>query len=439
MDQQTLPQENRIKLIDAIRGFAVFGILLMNVPFFAHAYQIHFNINVLGEYSGPNYWCWKIVNFFFEGTMRGLFSILFGAGALLLLDRLEKKENLTVQPADIYYRRLIWLFIFGLINAFIFLWPGDILYAYSLCGLFLFPFRNLKAIHFMAFSLVFLLCSTAQHTYKLAGAASLRENGIAAEVQKNAGKKLSDESKIDLEKWEEYREKQSISAIRNEVEFEIKSMKVGYLETFKKMSHVNAYIQSKEMYNEYFFDALTFFFLGMALFKYGFLSGNRPISHSLLLSAGGYAIGLTVNYFWMKEMVKAEFDLARLGQNIGVSYYQIKRMGITLGHLGFLISMYQSGILSPLYKWMANVGQMAFTNYLMQSLIGAFVFHGYGLALYGQLERYEWYKYVACVWVFQLIFSQIWMHFFRFGPFEWIWRSLTWWQIQPLRRIQKTQ
>jgi len=434
MNQLTLPQENRIRLIDAIRGFAVFGILLMNVPFFANAYQIHFNINVLGEYSGPNYWCWKVVNFFFEGTMRGLFSILFGAGTLLLLDRLEKNPPEGIQPADIYYRRLIWLLIFGLINAFIFLWPGDILYAYSLCGLFLFPFRKLKANHLLLFSLVFLLCSTAQHTYKMAGARHTREQGMQAEKQKKEGKVLSDESKADLEKWEKYQEENSLASQKSAAEFEIKSMKVGYVETFEKMSHVNAYIQSKEMYNEYFFDALTFFFLGMALFKFGFLTGNRPIFHSILLSAVGYAIGLTINYYWLKAMVLSGFDLARLSEDIRISFYQFKRAGITLGHLGLLVAFYQSGFLSPVFKWMANVGQMAFTNYLMQSLIGAIVFHGYGFALFGELERYQWYQYVVCVWIFQLIFSQIWMKYYRFGPFEWVWRSLTWGQIQPLKR-----
>ncbi|HRH36443.1 MAG TPA: DUF418 domain-containing protein, partial [Catalimonadaceae bacterium] len=258
--------------------------------------------------------------------------------------------------------------------------------------------------------------------------------GMQAEKQKKEGKVLSDESKADLEKWEKYQEENSLASQKSAAEFEIKSMKVGYVETFEKMSHVNAYIQSKEMYNEYFFDALTFFFLGMALFKFGFLTGNRPIFHSILLSAVGYAIGLTINYYWLKAMVLSGFDLARLSEDIRISFYQFKRAGITLGHLGLLVAFYQSGFLSPVFKWMANVGQMAFTNYLMQSLIGAIVFHGYGFALFGELERYQWYQYVVCVWIFQLIFSQIWMKYYRFGPFEWVWRSLTWGQIQPLKR-----
>jgi uncharacterized protein len=117
---------------------ALLGILLMNIPFFANSYHLYYNLEILKEYSGPDYWCWWGVNGLFEGTMRGIFSMLFGAGSFLLLDRLEKKNIPGLSPADIFYRRLIWLLVFGLINAFVLLWPGDILYTYAITGLFLF-------------------------------------------------------------------------------------------------------------------------------------------------------------------------------------------------------------------------------------------------------------------------------------------------------------
>src|SRR5687767_11965078 len=111
--------ENRITIIDSLRGIALLGILMMNIPFFAMAFQYGFNINLRNEYSGPNYYTWLVINGVFEGTMRALFSLLFGAGTVLLLSRLEKKDT-GLSAADFYYRRLIWLLIFGLINAFIF-------------------------------------------------------------------------------------------------------------------------------------------------------------------------------------------------------------------------------------------------------------------------------------------------------------------------------
>ena len=89
-------------------------------------------------------------------------------------------------------------------------------------------------------------------------------------------------------------------------------------------------------------------------------------------------------------------------------------------------------------KGLANVGQMAFTNYLMQSIICTLFFYGYGLGYYNQLKYHQLYFVVAAVWIFQLIFSAIWLRYYRFGPFEWLWRSLTYWKKQPMRLKQET-
>ena len=113
-------QEERITIIDCIRGIALLGILLMNIPYFALPHQSAKNLAVYNEYTGINYYTYFIVNLVFEGTMRGLFSMLFGAGCLLLLTRLEKRQGI-ISAADIYYRRLLWLLMFGVINAFILL------------------------------------------------------------------------------------------------------------------------------------------------------------------------------------------------------------------------------------------------------------------------------------------------------------------------------
>src|SRR5688500_5153855 len=103
-------QKNRIDIIDIIRGVALLGILMMNIPFFADSHFVAFNPFVNNE-TGINYTTWVVVSGFFEGTMRALFTMLFGAGCLLLLSRLEKNTT-TINPADIYYRRILWLLLF---------------------------------------------------------------------------------------------------------------------------------------------------------------------------------------------------------------------------------------------------------------------------------------------------------------------------------------
>ena len=137
---------DRIKSIDSIRGFALLGILLMNIPGFAFGF-LEGNIMsdiALGPHSGYDYLTIKAVDIFFNGTMRGLFSMLFGAGMILFM--MNKKEAPGKPSVAVYYyRRLLWLVFFGLINAFVLLWFGDILFYYGLFGMLLFAFRKARA------------------------------------------------------------------------------------------------------------------------------------------------------------------------------------------------------------------------------------------------------------------------------------------------------
>ena len=146
----------RIAIIDTVRGVALLGILLININFFALPFWMGSNLNVRNEYSGANYYIVWIMNLGFEGTMRALFSMLFGASSILLLTTLEKRGG-ALSPADVYYRRLIWLLLFGIIDAYVLLWTGDILYHYAICGLFLFPFRKMRPKYLVILGIVLML------------------------------------------------------------------------------------------------------------------------------------------------------------------------------------------------------------------------------------------------------------------------------------------
>ena len=138
-----IAQKDRILFLDCIRGMALLGILIMNITAQGQAFQLYDSMDVRHSLTGINFYAWGAETFLFEGTMRGLFSILFGAGTLLLINRLEKKND-GLLPADIYYRRLLWILVFGLIKAFILLWPGDALYPNALTGFLFCPFLNLS-------------------------------------------------------------------------------------------------------------------------------------------------------------------------------------------------------------------------------------------------------------------------------------------------------
>ena len=133
---------DRIKSIDSIRGVSLLGILLMNIPGFGIGWDFWYNITH-GPKAGADYYTFAAIFVFFEGTMRGLFSMLFGAGMVLfMLNKKEVPGGTTV--AEYYYRRLMWLVFFGVINAFVILWQGDILFFYGLTGMVLFAFRKLN-------------------------------------------------------------------------------------------------------------------------------------------------------------------------------------------------------------------------------------------------------------------------------------------------------
>ena len=428
-----LGQSERIFIIDAIRGVALLGILMMNIPYFGMPHQVSENLLVRNELSGPNLWTWWVVNGLFEGTMRGLFSLLFGAGTLLLLDRLQKTGT-GLFPADIYYRRLLWLLLFGVINAFVLLWPGDILYSYALCGLALLPFRKMSVKGLLLIALVLLLIGTYKENRQLYDQKQTKLKGEIAQQLAKKKVKLTEEQQGDLKTWQGFQDRAKPENQRKEAEKLAKKVQGNYLQVYSAFEPISIKFESFMMHQSFVWDILMLLFLGMALYKMGFLTNQRPAWQYALLLVVGYGIALPLNYWKMNFMVETRFDFIKRLTDWPFEFYQIRRLFHTLGHLGLLMLAYRSGFFNGLFRAMARVGQMAFSNYLMQSIIGTWIFYGYGFGLFNKLQRYELYYVVGAVWVFQIIFSNLWLRYFRFGPFEWLWRSLTYWKSQPLRR-----
>ena len=181
-------------------------------------------------------------------------------------------------------------------------------------------------------------------------------------------------------------------------------------------------IQSIYFYNSWW-DILLFFFIGMALFKSGFLEGRMNNGLYLAVTVVGITAGLWFNYWLMSKQYANKFDGVVLTKEVPFAVYQIRRVLQTMGYLSLFILLYKANFFRRLMDIFAPVGQMAFTNYLMQSIITSIIFFGFGL--FGKLQRYELYYVVGSIWVFQIIFSHIWLRYFYFGPFEWLWRSLT--------------
>ncbi|MGB2704844.1 MAG: DUF418 domain-containing protein, partial [Chitinophagaceae bacterium] len=148
----------------------------------------------------------------------------------------------------------------------------------------------------------------------------------------------------------------------------------------------------------------------------------------------GLGIGLLLSYFRLQPLIDYKFNSFDYTKNTSFEFYEISRTFRALGIFGLIILLYKSGWFKWFFALMRPVGQMAFTNYLMQSLLVGLFFYGVGLGNFGKLERHEIYYVVAATWALQIIWSHIWLRYFRFGPLEWAWRSLTYWKKQPMKK-----
>jgi len=175
-------------------------------------------------------------------------------------------------------------------------------------------------------------------------------------------------------------------------------------------------------------------FIGMAFFKLGILTGQAPVKTYLIMFVGGTTLGLTFSWLRLQYLIDYDFNYFEYTKHVKLQFYELSRTCRSIGIFGLIMLMYKSGWFKWLFSLMRPVGQMAFTNYLMQSLLCGMFFNGIGLGMYGKLERYEVYLVVVAVWIIQIIYSHVWLYYFRFGPLEWAWRSLTYWKRQPMKR-----
>ncbi|HMK03148.1 MAG TPA: DUF418 domain-containing protein [Ferruginibacter sp.] len=425
--------EERIKTIDIIRGVALLGILMMNIPGFGFEWSRNYWL-LRGPHSGADFYTLETISVFFEGTMRGLFSMLFGAGMILFtMNKKETPGSATV--VELYYRRLLWLVLFGILNAYVLLWFGDILYFYGLCGMVLYPFRKAAAKWLLVLGIACICIGMLKQYLSYKEERQVRLDYVEAVAAKKEGKKLTDEQKGAKTAWME-REKWKPDSVW--VNYRVNKIQHGsYPQIFNFFSPWNADGETWGFYHWLFWDGLAMMFIGMALFRTGFFSNKLSTSTYLMCLLAGYGIGITVGWIIFKKGDLGQVNLAAYLDRYRVNHallYDIKRVFLSVGHASLILLVFRSRIVPWLMKALSNVGQMAFSNYLMQSIICTLYFYGYGFGNYDHLRYHQLYYVVFAVWIFQLIFSSIWLRYFRFGPFEWLWRSLTYWKMQPMKK-----
>jgi uncharacterized protein len=425
----------RLKLIDALRGVALLGILLMNIPGFGM--PNYYSESFKSDPANVNFWVSAVISVGFEGKMRALFGMIFGAGVLLFV---SKKKQAGRSVTGLFYRRMFWLILFGLIHAHLILWIGDILYLYGFCGMLVYLCRKVKPAYLvLGVPLVAVFDFTAgalfYHHIRDKRIAYVEASAVAAE-----NKPLTEAQKNALAQWRDI--EKTMIPNREDAQENTRKMKSGYATVASHLSPLAWKIETIFLPIE-IWDSLALMLLGLALYQWGFLSGQWSSRDYAKVAAIGYCIGLPLAaysfYHSYRYTPNLESALRRL-ELVPIDWvrliYPFQRIFLVMAHVAAIILLYKAKYAQAIFRRLEAVGQMALTNYIMQSVICTLFFFGYGLNYFAELEFYQIYFVVLAVWTVQLLVSPIWLRFFLFGPLEWVWRSLTYWKIQPFVRLQ---
>ena len=416
---------NRIETLDVLRGFALLGILLMNILGFGMVYHAYSNpgFDLTSAWS-LNKVVWLGMELAVEGAMRALFSILFGAGVLLFT------TGDSAKSARIHYKRMFWLLLFGLFNAFILLMYGDILITYAIAGCLLFLINGWSPRTLLICTGILLLITSLFHGSTNFGLAKIQIAYEQVEAAANP-EMLSERVRSDAMIWEEVLADSAPNqtAINDEV-----AQRGG--------SYASAFAWNADRMQEtllvalplfLIWDVLIMMLLGMYLFQVGVLQGNRSLTFYKRLTLSGFALGLAINAFELSTALASQFSLISTLPYTQVTYHW-GRLGMALGYIGLFGWLCHSDVATRFKAGLAAVGRMALTNYLLQSAICLVLFTGLGFGLVGTLQRAPLYLIVVLIWLAQICFSLWWLMRFQFGPAEWLWRYLTHGKAPAMRR-----
>lgn len=367
----------RLLSIDALRGFALCGILLINIVDMGGPIAMD---RPMAEPSlaSPDWQLWGFSQLFITGTMRGLFSMLFGVGLLLFLGGDDSADR-----PRLYMRRLILLFLFGIVDSTFLLWPGDILLIYALAGIVAMILHMLSPAQLVSAAAVILLLLSAW--------AGLEAPSFQPGDTVYSAEMLAREGAARLG---------------------------GYWQTFDYMSYVSWNWTVNALTYRWIGDALAFMLVGMALYRIGLFDSRFEERRLWQMVRIGYPVGLAL------RLIHAVLVFHNDGAPTVVSGIvdQPGRLAMTIGHAGLFLLLWRKGAWPRLMSGLARMGRMALTLYLGQSLIAAWIFSGFGLGLWNRLSWPALWLVAFVILAAQVLFAAFWFRGFRYGPVEWLWR-----------------
>ncbi|MEM1379436.1 MAG: DUF418 domain-containing protein [Pseudomonadota bacterium] len=391
---------DRIDYLDILRGFAVMAIFIVNIKGMVMPFAY---------YANPSLWATEfeqgiatVQKYLVDDKWRTTFTALYGAGLLMIWDRLKARG----EGRGLLLKRNLWLLFFGAFHL-ILIWMGDILFAYGLTGLLAMLFVRMKAWQFFVVGLPILALGSVWLSGFMALPAYVPD--MAAEM-----KPLF---------W---------APTEDSLNEEIAAMGGGVLDQiiYRAMGAIG-YIFFYMLFGGGVVLSLGLMVVGMGLFRSGLYRGTWPLAITVPLAAAALGAAWYLDYLQITELKASGYDF--------FVYSKIGWMSVLDGYLGaFGYACLISALVSLGIKFgaVAAVGRMAFTNYITCSLIGTTMAGGHALGMFGDVSLTTQMIVVGVTFVGMLIWSPLWLRVFRFGPLEWLWRSLVYGQLQPMRRAE---
>lgn len=404
----------RIATLDAVRGFAVMGILLLNIVDFAMPGYAYIDPHYYGGADGANWWTWATVYILADGKMRGLFTMMFGASTVLIAERAVASGE---SPARVHYARMASLFVIGMIHAYL-IWAGDILVLYSVCGAAMFAFWRLRPRVLLAIGVGLLVVKLA-----------LGMSFYGAVGRLEAAAQAPGAAPPAMHAWQKARTEMAPppeSAVED-----LKAYRGNWLDAYRARASF-AWVMQTQIAIISIPDTLALIAIGMALYRLGFFSGQWSRQRYAQVVVAGLAT-LPFYVLLVRWIESTHFSPVTLLATEAIQL-SVLRPSLSLAWASVVILFVQSGNLGWLAERLAATGRMAFSNYLGTSIVATLIFNGYGLGWFGYLERWTLYPVVAGFWLAMLLWSKPWLARFRYGPLEWAWRSLARWRFQPMLR-----
>jgi len=450
---------SRIPSLDVLRGIAILAALFVSIWIFG-GFSSNQQTGVLLKSKGLNYRLFGTVDLLLDGKMKTIIAMVFGAGMIIFMSK-QPKGQLSL--ADLFIRRQLWLILFGLINAVIFLWTGDFLFHLGIMGIMLFPFVRLSRRGLLVASLIALFIFCGKNYWKYADdrkaynkylAVTAVEKKIKKDSTDNAKKdsllnaqkkdnlpagqktdSLSGKSKADTLTKQQKNDKSAWEGKVNGMKYDPKKddgeKKAMRSTSYGKLwNHVLPTTQFKEAswtYQTGVWDFAAMILLGMALFKFGFFNSQFSRSNYLLLAFTGVTAGLLLGWFRLHHNQLTLQDYAKYIDHHLIPYtlfFPFEMAFMAVGYASLILLVLGTGPLNRLWRGFAYVGKMALTIYLMQSIICTLFFAGFGMGYYGRLNQYQLYLVAGEICLLQIAFCVFWLRRYYYGPAEWLLRCL---------------